>query len=95
MPMRQCPVKTSARVFTSDFCIPSIVLVRFRLRHGHVCLEILQLGAFFHLSAVCLSVFCLMNSPQVALDNRVVFLADFMVVPFLANSSAMQLPSMS
>ena len=67
MPMRQCPLKNSVRVFISDFRRPSIVLVRFRLWHGYVYLEISQLVAFFNFCSACLSVPCLMNSLQVGM----------------------------
>ena len=51
-------------VFTSDFRRPSIVFVRFRLQHDHVCLEISQQVAFFHLCSACLSVPYLINTQQ-------------------------------
>ena len=72
------------RVFPSDFCRLSIVLVRFRLWHGHVCLEISQLGAFFHLGSDCLGRF-LFNQQytrRCGHTNRVVFLKDFDGCPF-------------
>ena len=54
----------------------------------HICFEISQLRALFHLSSVCLSVLCLKNSLQVVMGNSIMSF-------YWRISMAMQLPSMS